>query len=54
MGVLMLLEVLGKSKALRAVLAAEGLDLAVDVVVSLQREFSGEAFPAFRELAFEG
>jgi len=45
---------LGESEGLGTEIAAKGLLLAVDVVVSLEGELSGEFLPAIGELTFEG
>lgn len=45
---------MGESEGLRTEIAAESFLLAVDVVVSLEGELSGEFLPAVRELTFEG
>ena len=49
----MLSEILGKSKHFGAVVAPESLLVAVNVVVSLQRELSSEFLAALRELALK-
>lgn len=53
MGILVLFEVLGEGKSLGTEAALEGLNLGVNVVVSLQGELSCEHLSTALELTYE-